>query len=123
MIVKKVVVLFGILVASAMVWNQGLDAMERGEREKPSGDRGGPRKLELSLQSAVELGIKRNLDVVVETYYEKVATERITEERSIFDPVGSLRVETGEQENPIAEVFYDEGYIVQETDRSVLGLK
>lgn len=117
---------FGFLAALAvlpLLWCEGVHGLEEEWHNVFPSSPGEPRTIRLSLQSAVELGIKRNLDVVIEQYREKAVVERINEEQSIFDPVATLRVEREEFQRPVAEVFYEDGYVVDNSDRSVFGLQ
>jgi outer membrane protein TolC len=122
-IMKRITVRLSALVMVLFLCSpQAARALEDGRGEGIPAVAGEERTMRLSLQSAVELGIERNLDVVIEKYREEVAAEKIREEKSIFDPVSTLSVDTGREEQPIAEVFYDKGYIVTDTDRGKLGV-
>ena len=81
------------------------------------------RTMGLSLQSAVELGIARNLDVIIERYREEIAFQRIAEEESIFDPITGLSVEASRSEQPVAEVWYPRGYDIRKSAKSNLGVE
>jgi len=79
--------------------------------------------LELSLKNAVELGVLKNRDVVIEKYLHKIALERILEAKGIFDPVLSSNLEGMKGEVPIAEIFYPTGLYKEDAIRSGLNLK
>jgi outer membrane protein TolC len=79
--------------------------------------------LELSLKNAVELGILKNRDVIIQKYLHKIALERVLETKGIFDPVLSSNLEAGKWEVPIAEIFYPQGYYEEDAVRGGLGLK
>jgi len=122
-IMKRIAVRLSALVMVLFLCSpQAARGLEEDRGEGIPAAAGEERTMRLSLQSAVELGIERNLDVVIEKYREEVAAEKIREEKSIFDPVSTLSVDTGREQQPIAEVFYDKGYIVTDTDRGKLGV-
>ena len=79
--------------------------------------------LELSLKNAVELGILKNRDVIIEKYLHKIAIEKILEAKGIFDPILSSNVEGGYWNVPIAEIFYPKGFYEEKAVRGGLGLK
>ena len=79
--------------------------------------------LELSLKNAVELGILKNRDVIIQKYLHKIALEKVLEAKGIFDPVLSSYIEKGKWEVPIAEIFYPEGFYNEEAVRSGVNLK
>jgi outer membrane protein len=79
--------------------------------------------LELSLKNAVELGVLKNRDVIIEKYLHKMALEKILEAKGIFDPVLSSNLEGTKGEVPIAEIFYPNGFYKEEAERGGLNLK
>ena len=79
--------------------------------------------LELTLKQAVELGILKNRDVIIQKYLHKIALEKVLEAKGIFDPVLSSYIEGGKWEVPIAEIFYPEGFYNEEAVRSGVNLK
>ena len=70
--------------------------------------------MELSLKNAVQLGILKNRDVIIEKYLHKISIEKILEAKGIFDPVVSSSFQKGKSEVPIAEIFYPEGFYEQD---------
>jgi outer membrane protein len=124
MTVKIAFRLCAVFILLPLAW--AVKAQAAGEEwggEVPQAERAGDREIGLSLKSAVELGIRRNLDIVIERYQEQAAAERVVEEEGIFDPVSTIRVDKGENDLPIAETFYEEGFIRNETERSMVGLE
>jgi outer membrane protein TolC len=79
--------------------------------------------MELSVKSAVEMGIQRNSDVIIEKYLHKIAIEKILEAKGEFDPVLSSNIEKGEWKVPIAEIFYPKGFYDENAMRGGIGLK
>jgi outer membrane protein len=79
--------------------------------------------MELSLKNAVELGVLKNADVIIEKYLHKMALEKILEAKGIFDPVLSSNLEGIKGEVPIAEIFYPTGFYKEEAVRGGMGLK
>ena len=57
--------------------------------------------LELTLKNAVELGILKNRDVIIEKYLHKMALERVLEVKgNTFDPLLSSNLEVSEGGGP-----------------------
>lgn len=81
------------------------------------------RPQELTLQDAVELGLKNNLDIIVEKYQKKIALEKVIEEKGIFDPVLFCDLNKENKKIPIAEVFYPRGFYENETLATKLGIE
>jgi outer membrane protein TolC len=79
--------------------------------------------LELTLKNAVELGILKNRDVIIEKYLHKIAIEKVLEAKGIFDPILSSNLEGGDWNVPIAEIFYPKGFYEEKAVRGGLGLK
>ena len=79
--------------------------------------------LELSLRNAVDLGILKNRDVIIEKYLHKIALARVLETKGIFDPVLYANIEGMGADVPIAEIFYPRGFYDEEAIRGGLGLK
>jgi outer membrane protein TolC len=82
-----------------------------------------PGDMRLTLKNAVELGVLKNRDVIIEKYLHKIALEKILETKGIFDPVLSSTLEGVKAEVPIAEIFYPNGFYKEEAARTGLNLK
>ncbi|MEM3112525.1 MAG: TolC family protein [Candidatus Anstonellales archaeon] len=80
-------------------------------------------ELHLSLKQAVEIGILKNREVIVEKYLHRMSLEKILEAKGIFDPVLLSSLEGLRSEIPIAEIFYPTGYYKEKALRGGLGLK
>ncbi len=60
------------------------------------------RDMELSLRNAVDLGILKNRDVIIEKFLHKIALARVLEAKGIFDPVLYANIEGMGADVPIA---------------------
>src|SRR3990170_9147657 len=78
---------------------------------------GSATNMELPLKHAVEMGILKNRDVIVEKYLHKIALGRVFETKGIFDPILSSNLEGGKWDVPIAETFYSQGLYEEEALR------
>ncbi|MGB9629608.1 MAG: TolC family protein, partial [Thermodesulfobacteriota bacterium] len=80
-------------------------------------------EISLSLKQAVEIGILKNREVIIEKYLHKMSLEKLLEAKGIFDPVLLSNIEGLRSEVPIAEIFYPTGYYKEKAYRGGLGLK